>query len=286
MNSPIQTSATDSQCIDNKMEGIDKSLLAGLDALMTKEEQLYITNLMTSGDTMKLAQAAQILYEVKRVNIEENKNHSGSEKKSKDPILKLKQSRSFRKIKNLLAKSPSKTEQLALEMANDVQPLAQMPKYVVLKADFDMNARHNKTLQFKDDGWDGTMAQAFSRMYAPEESSSSSSEESISSDDDSIKEEDIAQRIKAKKVQKSSNSKKKKDNRVIVAVSRRQAFRCGIKEGDVVTHVNMEEFDGDANDLHEMIIDFYIKGNKEAVFTMVLNAEQSVATELQNRHMN
>lgn len=87
-------------------------------------------------------------------------------------------------------------------------------------------------------------------------------------------------------MQKSSNSKKKKDNRVIVAVSRRQALRCGIKEGDVVTHVNMEEFDGDANDLHEMINDFYIKGNKEAVFTMVLNAEQSTATELQNRHMN
>ncbi|GFH44873.1 hypothetical protein CTEN210_01347 [Chaetoceros tenuissimus] len=283
MNSPVQTSSTDSQCIDN-MEGIDKSLLAGLDALMTQEEQLYITNLMTSGDTMKLAQAAQILYEVKRVNIEENTNQPGSEKKVKDPILKLKQSRSFRKIKNLLAKSPSKTEQLALEMANDVQPLAQMPKYVVLKADFDINARHNKTLQFKDDGWDGTMADAFSRMYAPEESSSSS-EESISSDDDSIKEEDIAQRIKAKKVQKSSNSKKKKDNRVIVAVSR-QALRCGIEEGDVVTHVNMEEFDGDANDLHEMINDFYIKGNKEAVFNMVLNAEQSVARELQNRHMN
>ena len=284
MNSPIQTSSTESQCI-NQIEGIDKSLLAGLDALMTQEEQLYITNLMTSGDTMKLAQAAQILYEVERVNIEENENDSDSEKKGKDTMSKLKQSRSFRKIKNLLAKGPSKKEQLALEMANDVKPLAQMPKYVVLKADFDMNARHNKTLQFKDDGWDGSMADAFSRMYAPEESSSSSSEESSSSDDDSINEKEISHRIKAKKVQGPSSSKKKRDNRVIVAVSRRQALRCGIKEGDVVTHINMEEFDGDANDLHEMINDFYIKGNKEAVFNMVLNAEQSIATELQNRNM-
>ena len=40
----------------------------------------------------------------------------------------------------------------------------QMPRYVILKTDFDVFAKKGKVLKFIDDGWDGSVADAFSRV--------------------------------------------------------------------------------------------------------------------------
>ena len=78
------------------------------------------------------------------------------------------------------------------------------------------------------------------------------------------------------------NDGDKKKNRVLVTAARGQAARAGIKERDVVTHVNTDEFLGNVEDLKAMIQNYYLDGDT-TTFTMVLNAEQSTADALKKR---
>ena len=238
---------------------INTVLLVGLESFMSAEEQQYITELLTSGMTDKLAQAAQILSEIKRIHIGET---------SEDPFRNLKKMKD--PLKALFAKKPSFTgaEQRAIDMSapslseRDLE-LPHMPKYVVLKADFDAYARHSKVLKFEDDTWDGSMADAFSRMYTDNSNTQNS-------DDDS---------------DDSSSEESKNDNRVVVTASRKQAARAGIVEGDVISHVNMEEFRGCAENLRDMIQKLYIAGNASGSFSIVLNGDQTTADELRKRQL-
>ena len=239
---------------------IDTALLSGLGSFMTAEEQRYITDLLTSGMTDKLAQAAQILSEIKRIHPGETSGKPFSNlKKMKDPL------------KGLFAKKLSFTsaEQRAIDMSTPSSSergpeLPRMPKYVVIKADFDAYARHGKVLKFIDDVWDGSMADAFARMYTD-----NSNERSRDDGDDH-----------------SSSEEHKNDNRVVVAASRRQAARAGIVVGDVISHLNMEEFGGCAENLRDMIQNLYITGNASGTFSMVLNGDQITADELRKRRVH
>ncbi len=249
---------------------IDIPLLDGLESYMTKDEQVYITELLTSGDTLKLAQAAQILSEMKKINgVQESDSKSlFSEKRGK----------------------LSAAEERAIQMSLPQHALQQkkqlpcMPKHVVLKPDFDIYAAHRKVLKLKDDSWDGSIADGFARAYTM-----SSFDTSDNDDDDELyeNEEGVFTNGHGGSVgmtRSSSRSiRKAKANRILVTASRRQAYSAGIRVGDCVTHVNMDEFVGTAEELKALINTFYLAGDPTMTFTLTLNAEQNTADALKQR---
>lgn len=234
---------------------IDTRFLGGLEAFTSEEEQIYITELMTSGITRKLAQAAQILSEIKHIH-------------AADKI----QNDNIKKISSLWSRSNTGEEERAIQttMSNpDSIDLPPMPKYVFLKANFDVYARRGKVIKFKDDGWNGTMADAFARVYVSNPNNNSDD----GSEDDEDKDEEFGDE------DGFLNDGDKNKNRVIVTCARREIFKAGIEVGDVVTHINSDEFLGTAEDLRSLIHNFYLDDDVET-FTMVLNAEQSTAATL------
>jgi hypothetical protein len=71
--------------------------------------------------------------------------------------------------------------------------------------------------------------------------------------------------------------------RVLVASVRGQAGKCGIMKGDVITHVNGEEFTGTANDLRSVLIRAYEEQGHDGIVMLVVNAEECTAEALRLR---
>lgn len=259
---------TKEQIINSNGPIVNNRLFSGMDSIMSESERQFIVNLLTSGDISNLAQAALILSEL---------NQLSSNNSFASPVMNM-----------------SGAEHRALEMAMSQKeltfqkhwkkyPLPQrLPKHVVLNANFDVYAKSGKILKFQDDGWDGSISDAFVRVHNTNSKPTSvkkqemhnyqqryylddDSLESIESDDIEGDNEDIQSPCK---------------NRVIVKVARKQAARLGIQQGDVVTHVNGDEFTGTANDLKELINSFYLHGDPNYTFTMVFNADQITADAL------
>ena len=112
---------------------IDLALLSGLESFISQDEQVYITELMTSGDISKLAQAAHILYEIKRINV--TGNHELSQTYFESFFGKAKAMSGAEKRALEMSLSPETCE--AMRQRELLPP---MPRYVVLKADFDVYA--------------------------------------------------------------------------------------------------------------------------------------------------
>jgi len=249
---------------------IDTDLLSGLEDFMSIEEQHYITELLISGVMNQVAKAAQILSEIKRIHPSASETSDSFQSLNKKIMYPLK---SLFANKTRLDVAEQRAINMSFPSASDWDlrlALPRMPKYVVLKADFDVYARHSKILKFKDDTWDGSLADAFSRMYTGNSDDRRSDDDDEDGDDD---DDDVD----------SSSEESKSDNRVVITMSRRQAARVGIVEGDVVSHINMEEFRGCAENLREIIQNFYISGNGSGTFSMVFNGDQSTADELRKR---
>mmetsp|Transcript_19420 Transcript_19420/g.28628 ORF Transcript_19420/g.28628 Transcript_19420/m.28628 type:complete len:549 (-) Transcript_19420:54-1700(-) len=323
---------------------IDVTLLAGLEHYMSKEEQAYITELLTSGDTSKLAQAAQILSEIKRLNDSSTESISNNNKNNHHNISSISSS-SLTAASSFLAKGKKKlkgAEERAMRMMNSPsisistttltlqeqarhrlqQNLPPMPKFVTLKPDFDVYAAHRKVLKFKDDGWDGSVADGYARAYTmssftqeqkqkqphstvssfqqsharfrpnnDDKSSSSEDDESVSVVSSNSESDDSRSTIYEKSYEEdrdvetptSNDGEGHNRNRVLVAAARRQAYNVGIREGDCVTHVNMEEFHGTSDELKSLINTFYLLGDGDFTFNLVLNAERSTAEVLKQR---
>lgn len=69
---------------DNGMD-VDVHLFSGLEHCMTSDEQEYVNELMTSGSTSKLAQAAQVLASIKQMNQDKITQKIAPEPESKSP---------------------------------------------------------------------------------------------------------------------------------------------------------------------------------------------------------
>ena len=251
--------------------GIDTDLLSGLEGFMSIEEQRYITELLTSGVTNQVAKATQILSEIRRIHPSTSNTSDSFQNLNKKMVYPLK---SLFAKKTRLGVAEQRAIDMSIPSASEgglCLALPRMPKYVVLKADFDAYARHSKILKFKDDTWDGSLADAFSRMYT------GNSDDRRSDDDDDDDDDDDAD---------SSSEESKSENRVVITSSRGQAARVGIVKGDVVSHINMEEFHGCAENLREMIQHFYISGSGSGTFSMVLNGDQATADELRKRQVH
>lgn len=240
----------------------DKALLDGLDHVISEAEQLYIIELMTCGDADKLAQAAQILSEMRILLAPCDLNANKPPERGSTTISQAEA--------RALDMAMTTEERIRMQHILDHRkncPLPPMPRFVMLQANFDVYARHGKMLKFKDDVWDGTVANAFARVHT-----------TSFRDKDSDLEDEYEEGV-------FNDGSPTMRNRVIVTASRGQAATLGVQVGDVVSHVNGDEFRGDAHDLKEMINKFYMDGDENYTFNMVLNAEESTAAALNLRSM-
>jgi len=251
---------------------MDPTFFSGLHSAVSDAEKVFITELMISGNINKLAQAAQILSEIGRAV---NKGQLVASNKNKHSSILMENTSDAEK--RALAMAMTKEERLKndrLERHRRMYPLPdRMPRTVILKADFNVYAKHRKVLKFVDDGWDGSVADAFSRVSMSESTWSEDDSYELDSDDEGEVSDFVNKNIQKYK------------NRVLIKGARRQAAEAGILKGDVVSHVNNDEFKGTADDLKELINKFYLSGNKEYTFSLTLNAEQSTAAALKLRAM-
>jgi len=276
---------------------IDSSLLMGLDEAMSDAEKIYVTQLMTSGSASKLAQAAQILSEINRAV---RKGHidtiqSASPGRKKDKKVEEAEKRAL----TMAMTVEERVEAERKERHNKMYPLPdRMPLYVILKASFDVYARHSKVIKFVDDGWDGTVADAYSRVHLTETEKRGDGGESLHASESDIDSDYSTSHSSAGSItgfdsddDEGENDEfintnvKKYKNRVLVRKARRQAAKQGIQKGDVISHLNGDEFKGTAADLRQAINQFYLSGNKDYTFSFTLNAEQSTAAALKLRAM-
>lgn len=266
-----------------KFIGFD--LFNGMQEILTQDEQSFISELMTSGDVEKLVQATQILYELRRIKRDEKRSNdlsnTDNKRKDKDILSSDAEKRALR----MTLSTDQRTKLDALEEYLEINPLPKMPKYVMLDANFDVYAKHGKVLKFRDDAWDGTVSDAFTRVYSSkynhnynddncyqeEQFNNSNSFDSSDYRMQNVEEDGF--------VNKSRATKESRKHRVLIYAARKQASKiCEV--GDVVTHFEGMEFHGSASELRVLINGLYSDGNKS--FSMVLNAEQGTADALKD----
>ena len=220
---------------------VDETLFGGLSYAMSEAEQSYVTRLMISGDADQLAQASHILH-----GIMELSRHGTT------PSMK----------KSTPAYTDRRTEMRQLELLTQFRkrhPLpARMPKFTNLN----VFPSTKNTITFKDDEWDGTIADAYSRVHGPSKKSGPAVERILGLAGGEFC-GDPKPRVKIRSV-------------------KGQAGRVGLQKGDVVTHVNGEPWEGTADELTALISSMY-EEDPEQSFPMVVNAEAATAEALKLR---
>jgi hypothetical protein len=296
---------------------IDRTLFQGLDVAMSTEEMETITELLTSGDTANLAGAAEILH---GIAIRVQKGLPPPKPPAELPRRQVSRSGSIYKLidenkaaqqKAMLSKKPDdkrrvlpqedrrirKNEVFAnhraieKEIAREAQfmklhPLpVRMPKFV----EFNLHDTRSRSflpfflspandnaypLSFCNDVWDGSVIDAFCKI-------------NVATGKETVVTKKVCENAGVINIIEGggdgagdwiSNEK----GRVLVASVRSEAGRQGVLKGDVVTHYNGEEFDGTAEDL-DTAIKALAERSSNGTFTLVLNAEPSVAEALKRR---
>ena len=301
-------------------KSIDPTLFQGLDCAMSKVEQESVTELLTSGDTDKLAIAAELLHgiairvqkglpppkppveipnrQVSRSNsiyqlIDESKmakQRAANSKKpqgDKRPVLPQQNMRMLKHEKFVKHKEAEK-ELAQREHFMKMYPLpVRMPKYVEFNLHdtssrfflpFFMSSSNDNAypLSFCNDVWDGSVIDAFCKITV-----------TPGGNGDQVVTRKIVENMGVANILEGAGSDTGdwiSDNkrRVLVASVRSEAGRQGVLKGDVVTHFNGEEFDGTAEELDEAI-KAQADRSANGTFTLVLNAEASVAEALKRR---
>ena len=270
---------------------IDTTLFAGLEYFMTDAEQDFVYKLMTSGDVDQVAQAAQILESISVMSRNGRKPvinrlslNSGrletSNNRARRPT-----SRAEMTTSRALAMTHTIEQQQAEEYAASIRlhrkkyPLpVRMPRCVTFYTD-KYDHKYGYGLCVVDDEWDGSISDAFRRVLVNKGIVTHSTN---LSGRDGQSNEVVDNMLKT--CQSSNNGANhltihQPRRRVVVSKVKAQAGLYGIQKGDVITHVNGEAFFGTASDLENMLTSF-VQGD---TFTIVINAEQSVAECLQMR---
>jgi hypothetical protein len=291
-NTKTNTAKNKSMPSSQLMKLIGCDFFNGMQDILSEAEQTFVSELMTSGDVEKLVQASQILYELKRIHQDPNTNNATDLPQSSSSSSSLittttttssSSTKTEMKLtdaeKRALRMSLSKEEKRKLEGMErylDMNPLPPMPKCVTLDADFDLYAKHRKVLKFRDDIWNGTVSDAFARVYTSDSNTTSSYLDGSDSFDSNF----VGYHNNEEGGFVNGNKRKSRQNRVIIYAARKQVAKLGVEAGDVVTHFDGNEFLGTASDLKILINDLYVSGNKS--FSMVLNAEQITADALKD----
>mmetsp|Transcript_32870 Transcript_32870/g.72472 ORF Transcript_32870/g.72472 Transcript_32870/m.72472 type:complete len:507 (-) Transcript_32870:300-1820(-) len=288
---------------------IDVTLFNGLEFAMTEDEQRYVTEKMVSGEPAQLAQAAQILSGISELMMKGITPSMRSQKaKAKTEALsaasacynRASASSNGRGQKSAWAGSGASNAGAvgrALAMAQSdadrkkhlreaeiaahrrMHPLpTRMPRHVTLDA-FDPNMKPVRRcpLLFADDEWDGSIADAFARVHIGRGGKVNKGKI------DKAKEDGVHNVLMAGGGSTHETHISSPSNRVVVAASAGQAGRMGIQKGDVVTHVNGEEFTGSADSLRAQIDQIWGQEGEGGSFSLVVNAEPCTAEALRLR---
>ena len=251
---------------------IDKTLFAGLDYFMPMRQQERMTDLMTSGDPAKLAEAAEILRQVADMfhQGEGERRASVQRRGSVYELVRQAQKARDSKQQHPAQRRPSNKywqhKRMEMEMRQEAaylrtHPLpVRMPKCVQLRV-------HPLSLRFCDDVWDGTVKDAFCKLTIGIGGRVSRNE---------------TQHRGVRNILGGYGSVRidMEKPRVLVSSVKGEGGQQGVMRGDVVTHLNGELFEGNAKDLEAQI-----RACSGPTFQLVLNAGQPVAEALKRRAM-
>ena len=289
---------------------IDTTLFNGLEFAMTEEEQRYVTKLMVSGDPSKLAQAAQILAGISELMMKgitpsmrcQNaaKKSEGASASAGIPVSRARSGGTTGRndtksswargaasnagaVSRALAMAETDTTRAQAKREAEIaahrrmHPLpSRMPRYVTLNA-FDpahspRRWGDNKCpLTFADDEWDGSIADAFARV------SIGRGGKVVKGTIDKTKQKGVHNVLVAGGGSKYETHLSSPSGRVVIASSFGQAGRSGIQKGDVVTHINGEEFIGNSDVLRALIGQIWAQEGTAGTFSLVVNAEPCTA---------
>ncbi|KAL7540786.1 hypothetical protein ACHAWF_006802 [Thalassiosira exigua] len=288
-----------------QLEGVeaDATLLCGLDAFMTPTEQEFLTAQLISGNTARLATAAEMMYHVSALslrgkpNLLRAKSLLRSNPSMKESIQRvIQEGREARRMEERRT-SPEKSERspggrVEARLAPKRLANAQMRQQIDGQIDYMTNhplplrwpkyaeitmGKSNKAT-FLDDTWDGTVLDAFTKI-----SVSTSLLGNVSVTKQHAESAGIHRIINAGATRHSKSSGKGyidiPSPRVVVASIDREMGRQCVVKGDVVTHFNGEPYTGTARDLSNMIENGY----EGEVLTLVFNADAVVAEALKRR---
>lgn len=216
----------------------DETLFGGMEYAMSNAEQSFVTDLMISGDPDQLAQAAEILHGIMQISMQ---GITPSTKKSQTAAS---QSAEMRRV-------------ALLAQFRKSHPLpARMPKYTSLT----VFSEKKPKLTFKDDEWDGSIADAYSRVHTQKKN------------------------MAVDRILSTAQSEfcGEASSRVKIKTVRGQAGRVGMQKGDVVTHINGEPWTGTADELSQRIYAMY-EEDPNQTFSIVVNAEPATAEALKLR---
>ena len=303
----------------SKCPDIDPTLLGGLETLMTEEEKEFVVRLMTSGSPDGLSEAAQILAGIadlvrsgKRLPTHSPAKNNSRNNGGNDNVNANASPRS--RDGERMSQIQKQNEHKARERARRPLP-ARMPLAVTLSAgDFEGLARQAREgpaappaeppgwlgrflgrrcsdsragacdLTFADDGWDGSVADAFARArLGPGEDGVPAVRARVPGPP--AERRGIAAILAADggAAAREPMAPPVRFQRVLVATARGTAGRAGVRAGDVVTHVDGREFAGDAAALVALLVLAYEERGRDGVVMLVVNAEECTAAALRLR---
>jgi PDZ domain len=233
---------------------IDTTLFQGLEFAMSDDEQLYVQNLLLSGQPDLLASATQILHGILQLTLQgmTPKLTSSSQQRTRNQ---------------------QRTDIEKMAQFRKQYPLpARMVKYFVLPT---FPALKKKVISFREVLWDGNLADAFVRNGKPSSIAIVRKNPAIAS----ILRRDENQNNQGNKISTESFVPQ---NQIQIASVNGAAGRLGLQVGDVVTHIGGEPFKGTAQDLKELLSRMY-EEDSLPTFSMIVNADDCIARVLQLR---
>jgi hypothetical protein len=279
---------------------IDTTLLAGFEDSMTPVDQELVTKYMTSGDTGKLATAAQLMSGIADF-VYEGKTNCCPTLSSKRPSVyelieashkarfPLARNGSSKTTKSNFTRTPFRRRtnsklQHHLEMERQLRetqvymhlhPLpVRMPKYMEIQLDDLELSQSPFPLTFCDDMWDGTVMDAFSKISIGPMGHITRK-----------RPENLGVRNVLDGGTRSANCEDVRIDterpRVLVRYVGPEIGRKGIMKGDVLTHVNGMEVHGNVTEVESLFQT--CRHTTPPKLKLVFNAERSVAEALRLR---
>mmetsp|Transcript_16127 Transcript_16127/g.35099 ORF Transcript_16127/g.35099 Transcript_16127/m.35099 type:complete len:506 (-) Transcript_16127:52-1569(-) len=289
----------------------DPTLLCGLDAFMTVQEQKFLTAQLVSGDTARLAAATEIIHYVSTLSQQGIKPNSIRRERCmleslREIIREGNEARRLDKERGHVAPSQQteikKTVKavggMAVSVRNhkkqaDMETKMQRMEYLETKKHMEYMKLHplplrmpkyagvmvtkseSAGLTFCNDTWDGSVLDAYSKITVNRSFLGKTTVTKQHAESSGIRR--VINAGLAEPNGKGCFDAEKP--RVVVASISVDLGRQGVVKGDVVSHFNGEPFNGTASELERLIADSF----EGEVLTFAFNADSAVAEALKRR---
>ena len=264
-------------------EFVDFSMFGGMGELMSNAERVFVTELMTSGDVDKVAQASSIVSSMIEMTltrprkIPQSTNRPNQTRSYVHRTSRAEMSSSRAAVTTARQREEENRKARILAHRRAYPLPVRMPKCVTFDSE-----KKDKSLgygmKFTNDLWDGSIMDAF-RYVTVKKGEIERSKKLFGRDGQ--KQNVVEKMLGNDAFLSNADLYTVPSLRVVIVKVGSQAGQLGLQKGDVITHVNGEGFKGTANDL-ECLLDTFEYGEK---FTLVVNAEKAVAESLKVRHM-